>query len=43
MIRPDDRDATVRDLLRQPRPGAVDAARAARVRRRGPCGVEGRR
>jgi ferric-dicitrate binding protein FerR (iron transport regulator) len=32
MIRPDDRDATVRDLLRQPRPGAVDAARAARVR-----------
>jgi ferric-dicitrate binding protein FerR (iron transport regulator) len=32
MIRPDDRDATVRDLLRQPRPSAVDAARAARVR-----------
>lgn len=32
MIRPDDRDATVRDLLRQPRPGTVDAARAARVR-----------
>jgi ferric-dicitrate binding protein FerR (iron transport regulator) len=33
MIGPDDRDAAVRDLLRQPRPGAVDAARAARVRR----------
>jgi hypothetical protein len=32
MIRPDDRDAAVRDLLRQPRPAAVDAARAARVR-----------
>jgi ferric-dicitrate binding protein FerR (iron transport regulator) len=32
MIGPDDRDATVRDLLRQPRPAAVDAARAARVR-----------
>ena len=32
MIRPHDRDATVRDLLRQPRPAAVDAARAARVR-----------
>jgi ferric-dicitrate binding protein FerR (iron transport regulator) len=32
MIRPDDPDATVRDLLRQPRPTAVDAARAARVR-----------
>jgi ferric-dicitrate binding protein FerR (iron transport regulator) len=32
MIRPDDRDTTVRDLLRQPRPAAVDAARAARVR-----------
>ena len=32
MIRPDDRDAVVRDLLRQPRPAAVDAARAARVR-----------
>ena len=33
MIRPDDRDDTVRELLRQPRPEAVDAARAARVRR----------
>ena len=33
MIRPDDRDDTMRDLLRQPRPEAVDAARAARVRR----------
>jgi ferric-dicitrate binding protein FerR (iron transport regulator) len=33
MIRPDDRDDTVRNLLRQPRPAAVDAARAARVRR----------
>ena len=32
MIRPDDPDATVRDLLRQVRPAAVDAARAARVR-----------
>src|SRR5688500_13007617 len=32
MIRPDDPDAAVRDLLRQPRPAAVDAARAARVR-----------
>ena len=32
MIRRDDLDATVRDLLRQPRPAAVDAARAARVR-----------
>src|SRR5829696_8339468 len=32
MIGPDDRDATVRDLLRQPRPAIVDAARAARVR-----------
>jgi ferric-dicitrate binding protein FerR (iron transport regulator) len=33
MIRPDDPDAAVRDLLRQPRPATVDAARAARVRR----------
>jgi ferric-dicitrate binding protein FerR (iron transport regulator) len=32
MIRPDDRDDTMRDLLRQPRPAAVDAVRAARVR-----------
>jgi hypothetical protein len=32
MIRPDDLDATVRELLRRPRPSAVDAARAARVR-----------
>jgi ferric-dicitrate binding protein FerR (iron transport regulator) len=32
MIRPADPDAAVRDLLRQPRPAAVDAARAARVR-----------
>jgi ferric-dicitrate binding protein FerR (iron transport regulator) len=32
MIRPDDPDAVVRDLLRQPRPAAVDSARAARVR-----------
>ena len=32
MIRPEDPDAAVRDLLRQPRSGAVDAARAARVR-----------
>src|ERR687889_326804 len=32
MNRPDDPDAAVRDLLRQPRPAAVDAARAARVR-----------
>ena len=32
MIGSDDRDRTVRDLLRQPRPAAVDAARAARVR-----------
>ena len=32
MIRPVDPDAAVRDLLRQPRPVAVDAARAARVR-----------
>jgi ferric-dicitrate binding protein FerR (iron transport regulator) len=33
VIRPDDRDDLMRDLLRQPRPGTVDAARAARVRR----------
>ncbi len=32
MNRPDDPDAVVRALLRQPRPGSVDAARAARVR-----------
>ena len=32
MIAPDDPDAAVRDLLRRPRPVAVDAARAARVR-----------
>jgi ferric-dicitrate binding protein FerR (iron transport regulator) len=32
MISPDDPDAVVRGLLRQPRPAAVDAARAARVR-----------
>ena len=32
MNRPDDPDAVVRDLLRQPRPAAVDPARAARVR-----------
>src|SRR5688572_32786385 len=32
MIAPDDPDAAVRDLLRRPRPAAVDAARAARVR-----------
>ena len=32
MIRPDDPDAAVRELLRRPRPAAVDAARAARVR-----------
>ncbi len=32
MIRPDDRDDTIRDLLRQPRPSAVDAVREARVR-----------
>jgi ferric-dicitrate binding protein FerR (iron transport regulator) len=32
MIRPDDPDAMVRELLRQPRPTGVDAARAARVR-----------
>jgi hypothetical protein len=33
MNRPDDPDAMMRDLLRQPRPMAVDAAREARVRR----------
>jgi ferric-dicitrate binding protein FerR (iron transport regulator) len=32
MIRPEDRDDAMRDLLRQPRPAAVEAARAARVR-----------
>ena len=32
MNRPDDPDAVVRDLLRQPRPAPVDADRAARVR-----------
>jgi ferric-dicitrate binding protein FerR (iron transport regulator) len=32
MIRPDDPDAAVRDLLRQARPAALEAARAARVR-----------
>lgn len=32
MDRPDDPDAMVRDLLRQPRAATVDAARAARVR-----------
>ena len=32
MIRPDDPDAMVRDLLRRPRPTAVDPERAARVR-----------
>lgn len=32
MTRSDESDATVRALLRHPRPGAVDAARAARVR-----------
>jgi ferric-dicitrate binding protein FerR (iron transport regulator) len=32
MIAPDDPDAAVRDLLRRPRPAAVDAGRAARVR-----------
>jgi hypothetical protein len=32
MIRPDDRDDTLRNLLRQPRPATVDAVRAARVR-----------
>ena len=33
MIGPDDRDGAMRELLRLPRPSAVDAARAARVRR----------
>jgi ferric-dicitrate binding protein FerR (iron transport regulator) len=33
MIRPDDRDDAMRELLRQPRPLADDAARAARVYR----------
>jgi ferric-dicitrate binding protein FerR (iron transport regulator) len=33
VISPDDRDDFMRDLLRQPRPDTVDAARAARVRR----------
>src|SRR5688572_4623445 len=32
MNRPEDPDAVVRDLLRRPRPAAVDAARAARIR-----------
>lgn len=32
MIRPEDPDAAVRDLLRQPRPASVDDARGARVR-----------
>jgi hypothetical protein len=32
MNRPDDPDAVVRELLRQPRPAEIDAARAARVR-----------
>ena len=32
MNRQDDPDAVVRDLLRQPRPAAIDADRAARVR-----------
>jgi ferric-dicitrate binding protein FerR (iron transport regulator) len=32
MNRPDDPDAVVRDLLRQPRPAGADAAREARVR-----------
>ena len=32
MIRPDDRDDPIRDLLRQPRASAVDAVREARVR-----------
>ena len=32
MNRPDDPDAVMRDLLRQPRPAAVDAAHAARIR-----------
>ena len=33
MTGPDDRDAAMRQLLRQPRPSAVDAARTARVYR----------
>src|SRR4051794_41927304 len=33
MIRPDDRDDAMRELLRQPRPLADDAVRAARVYR----------
>jgi ferric-dicitrate binding protein FerR (iron transport regulator) len=33
MIPPDDHDDAMRELLRLPRPSAVDAARAARVRR----------
>ena len=33
MISPDDRDDAMRELLRLPRPSAVDGARAARVRR----------
>jgi hypothetical protein len=33
MIRPDDRDDAMRELLRLPRPSDVDAVRAARVRR----------
>src|SRR5687768_9160204 len=33
MIRPDDRDDVMRELLRQPRPSEVDAVRAARVYR----------
>jgi ferric-dicitrate binding protein FerR (iron transport regulator) len=32
MIRPDDRDDPIRDLLRQPRASAIDAVREARVR-----------
>ena len=32
MNRPDDPDATMRELLRQPRPARIDAERAARVR-----------
>src|SRR4051794_41934244 len=33
VIRPDDRDDAMRELLRQPRPSADDAVRAARVYR----------
>ena len=33
MIRPDDRDDAMRELLRQPRPSAVDPVRTARVYR----------